>query len=1152
MQVRDGVRLYSAGDLVGYLACRHLTTLSLTDLETPLERAAEDESAKLVQDMGLAHEGAYLKALREAGLSVHEISGRGAPVDLAEATHRAMLAGHQVIFQAALLSGPLYGRADFLRRVERPSALGPWSYEAVDTKLGRSPRAKFIIQLCFYSALLADVQGIEPLAMSLVLGDRSERHFRYANYSRYFRQVRDRFLAFAGAHPNDTYPERVDHCGLCPWREICNARWLQDDHLNQVAGITRTQIERLQSAGIKTLAALAELPSNAAVVRMVPDTVAKLQGQAALQLIPKKGGKPEVRLLALDPESRRGFYRMPESSAGDVFFDMEGDPYEKGGLEYLFGVYWVDATGSQFRPFWAHDRDEERRAFEDFMDFIAERMARHPRMHIYHYAHYEPSALKRLMSLHGTRENVLDDLLRQGRFVDLYKVVREAIRTSEPGYSLKDIEHFYLPPREGDVTDAGASIVYYERWKQTHDQGELDKIEAYNREDCRSTQLLHEWLLGFRPKELPWYEHAPDEAKEERRQEILLLEQQLEAQRRALFADAPADRAAWTSEHHVRELMGQLLDFHRRCDKPGWWELFARQDKTEEELIDDIECLGGLRAIPGVPPKPIARSHIYSFSFPEQETKLRAGKSCTRADSAENLGTIESLDIERRIVRIKISNRNVERSPLPEVLSIGPTGPLENGVLRVALRRVAESIIAGDDRFRVGKALLRKELPRVARHEQGAFLIAGSNVLSEAIDVVGRLGNSYVFIQGPPGAGKTFTGSRIVVELLRRGKRVGITSNSHKVIHNLLDAVVKAAEEESFKFHGLKKSSRGDPETEFDHPWFTNSGDPDEVFATGASLIAGTAWLFADDRIEEQLDYLFVDEAGQVSLANLVAMSTAAKNVVLLGDQMQLGQPIQGVHPGRSGESSLEYLLDGAATIASERGIFLGTTWRMHEDVCRFISDAVYDGRLVPEPKNQNQSLVLASGADPILRPTGIVFHPVAHEGRSQRCPEEAEAVAHLFEELLRNGYRDRDNATRRMSIGDILVVAPYNSQVNLLKSVLPEGARMGTIDKFQGQEAQVVLISMTTSDERCLPRNIEFLYDKNRLNVAVSRARCLAVLLASPNLLHVGCKTPEQMELVNTLCWIEEIASSSGLDSPLANGIVVQTRSTPFTVNTR
>jgi uncharacterized protein len=289
------------------------------------------------------------------------------------------------------------------------------------------------------------------------------------------------------------------------------------------------------------------------------------------------------------------------------------------------------------------------------------------------------------------------------------------------------------------------------------------------------------------------------------------------------------------------------------------------------------------------------------------------------------------------------------------------------------------------------------------------------------------------------------------------------------------------------------------------------------------SLVAGTAWLLSSAKLEQKFDYLFVDEAGQVSLANLLAMSTCARNVVLLGDQMQLGQPIQGVHPGDSGKSTLEYLLKEEATIAPEMGIFLKDTWRMHPDVCQFISEAVYDGRLRAEAKNANQQLVLKSSANPALMPTGIRFLTVEHDGCSQRSEVEAGVLRSLFESLLDQSYVDREGQSHAMAIDNILVVAPYNQQVNLLKRVLPEGARVGTVDKFQGQEAEAVLVSMTTSSGQYLPRDIEFLYSKNRLNVAVSRARCLAVVVASPRLLDVDCKTPEQMALVNTLCWIQD-----------------------------
>jgi len=425
-----------------------------------------------------------------------------------------------------------------------------------------------------------------------------------------------------------------------------------------------------------------------------------------------------------------------------------------------------------------------------------------------------------------------------------------------------------------------------------------------------------------------------------------------------------------------------------------------------------------------------------------------------------------------------------------------------------------------------GAGLLRKDPPVFRGRAQGDPVLAGSgDARACALDAVLALNDSYLFVQGPPGTGKTTTGSQLIVGLLQAGKRIGVTSNSHKVINNLLKAVEECAEAQHVVFSGVKKSGKNDPEQMFAGRLIHDVYDNDAILDSGAQLIAGTAWVFADPALEARLDYLFVDEAGQVSLANLVAIGTAARNLVLLGDQMQLGQPIQGVHPGRSGESALEYLLDGQATVGEDRGIFLGTTFRMHDDVCRFISDAVYDGRLAPQSENQTQRLVLKRAAHEALRATGIRLQPVTHDGCTQSSKPEAEVIKAIFASLLLQDFVDRKGAQHRMSIDNILVVAPYNAQVNLLRATLPTGARVGTIDKFQGQQAEAVIVSMTSSNGECLPRNIEFLYDKNRLNVAVSRAKCLAIVVASPDLLNIRCNSPAQMELVNTLCWLREYA---------------------------
>jgi len=1106
MQKRGGEVLYSAGDVVAFLECHHATALSLVDLDTPLKRAKDDASLELIQNKGFAHEAGFLDSLKAKKLRVAEIPGDGRPENLVAQTMQAMREGHDVVFQAALRAGPFYGRADFLRRVDSPSQLGAWRYEPADTKLARSPKAKFLLQLAFYSDLLGQVQGAEPAAMHLALGDGSEHAYRVADFSRYYGQVRDRFLDFTAKRPNDTYPERCDYCPFCPWRDLCEERWIKDDHLNQVADVRRTQIDRLRAAGVGTLASLARLAPDTVVPKMQAETLEKLRSQARLQLERRQTGEPKLELLPPDPDARRGFHRMPAPNAGDLFFDMEGDPFETGGLEYLFGVRYLEGGKPQFRAFWAHDRAAEKKAFEELMDFFAARLAKHPGAHIYHYAHYEPTALKRLMSLHGTREAQVDHLLRNGKLIDLYKVVRQALRVSE-GYSLKDVEAFYMGGRAAAVKDAGGSIVEYERWRQSQDPKILAGIEQYNAEDCESTHRLRDWLLERRPTDMPWFRPQAvveqSEAKSERTRRI---EADLERYRDRLTGGP------------VEELVFQLLDFHRRCAKPEWWAVFARQDMTEDELIDDLECLAGLTRDRSQPPVAENRSRIHTFRFPEQETKLRAGAHCRRTDTAEPLGTITELDEAGCHVRIK-STKNV-----PDALAIGPSGPIDSEVLRTALLRVAECVASGAASYRAVMALLRKEPPRLRGRKSGAPVLPGQAALiEEAIAAIEALDESYLFIQGPPGAGKTFTGSHLIVHLLKQGKRVGVTSNSHKAINNLLAAIEKVALEKKVTFSGVKKSTAADPESAFNGRFIESIADKEEAIEENAQLLAGTAWLFADEALEQSFDYLFVDEAGQVSLANLVASGTAARNIVLLGDQMQLGQPIKGVHPGRSGESALDYLLDGLATIPSDRGMFLPTSFRMHADVCRFISEAVYDGRLEPEADNQRQALLLERGAHPALRPTGIVFQPLEHDGNSQRSQEEADLVRALYTSLLEQRYRNKKGEEKRMTADNILVIAPYNSQVNLLRSVLPAGARVGTIDKFQGQEAEAVLISMATSSGDYLPRNIEFLYDKNRLNVAISRAKCLAFVVASPALMHVKCRTPEEIQLVNTLCWVQQ-----------------------------
>ncbi len=1134
MQQIDDALVLSASDLNNYLACHHLTELDIGrargEIDIELEAGAD---ADLLAKKGDEHEARYLESLRESGKSIVEIPN---PVDgslaalraTVEATNEALRAGPDVIYQATFLQNNLRGHADFLFRVDdSPSDLGDFSYEVADTKLARRAKPYFIVQLCFYSELLAAVQGREPESIHVVLGTNEQRSFRLAEFSAYFRHVRDRFLDEIDQRPA-TYPIPVEHCQVCRYRANCDARRTEDDHLSLVAGIMRRQYELLEPAGIKTLEALAT-DGHSPIPGLRAEQLAKLHDQAALQLGQRQTGEPDLRLLPY--EERRGFARLPRPSEGDVFFDMEGDPFfDDGGLEYLFGFTTSDTGEPVFEKFWGRDRGEEKRAFEQFIDFVTERRERWPDLHVYHYAHYEVTALKRLAGQHGTREEELDQLLRCEVFVDLYKVVREGMRISQPSYSIKKVEAFYMAERDTAVTDGGDSIVWFEQWLENpEDTDLLDKIALYNRDDCDSTLLLRDWLLGLRPgveesagREIPWFEHEPAELGEATLARLEMNEPLMES----LLAGVPDDPQEGDEEQKARWLMAQLLEYHHREKRPVWWAYFNRQTVDPDELIDDGDCIGGLEPVPETEERMIKRSRLFRMSFPVQETKLGSSRQVCDVADGGNPGQIHEINVEEGWLDL-LRGTKLQKKPFPKALM--PGKPIRTDAQEDALRRLAHTVLEGGEGYAAAQQILRRVAPRLSDREPGEPIDHAGMEVDELGEVVAALDDSYLFIQGPPGSGKTWSGARVIVDLIDRGKRVGVTSTSHKVIHNLLAEVEDVAAETGVSFRGLKKCSDDNEESEFDseHGLIDSTSSVPEMNEGGVALTAGTAWHFCRDGTTP-VDYLFIDEAGQISLADALALATAAWNVVLLGDPQQLPQVAQAAHPAGSSLSVLEHLLGDSQTVDERSGVFLEKTWRLHPEVCEFVSELMYDGRLGSAPGRERQR-VDAKGE---LTGTGLRFMEVEHEGNSQSSSEEAERIAEAIEPLLDGAtYTDCEGDEHPLGAEDILVVTPYNAQVKCLEQRLPAGVRIGTVDKFQGQQAQVVFFSMATSSQDEIPRNVEFLFSRNRLNVAVSRARCLAVLVASPQLLDISARSIEQMRLVGALCRFVELAATAGAD---------------------
>ena len=1148
----EGIR-YSASDLNDFVECEHLAWLEgqlARGLVGPPPASRDDPMRELLVRRGREHEAAYLAAIAARGIEVTTITYQpNRPGEAARATFEAMRAGAPAIYQAVLANGDWFGIADFLERVERPSNLGAWSYEVADTKLARRTKVYYLLQLALYSELVAAVQGAAPESMHVVLAgpgpEPVRESFACRDFAAYARALRARLEETASLPAGEApYPMPVEHCGVCRWSSACAARWQADDHLSGVANIRRTQIARLESAGVRTIAALGALPAGERVPRIPGETLAGLRQQARLQVEHRTSG--EARYELLPPIAGRGFALLPAPSSGDVFFDMEGDPYAPGGLEYLFGAEFADATGAWgYRAWWGHDHADEQRAFEQFIDFVTARRAQDPALHVYHYAAYEPSALKRLAGRFGSREAELDDLLRGQVFVDLYRVVRQGLRASYPGYSIKDIEHFYMEQRAAQVTNAGDSIVAYEQWIESRDQELLDGIERYNEEDCVSTRLLRDWLLARAAEARKQYGDPPpppdasagkppgsDDKADARREERLRLEAERSSLVDSLLAGLGPDPAALAGTGRARWLMAQLLEYHQREARPAWWSFFDRMQMLHEELLDDGESIGGLAPDADTPPTPDKRSIVHALRFPAQEFKLSAGDDVLDPATGSSAGTLVDVSVDGREGRLLLK-RGPKFADVPLPKALIPGGPYNTSVQRAALRRLAQGMVAtgaeGPGRYRALRDLLLGAPPRVAGLAAGAALQGAHLDIDAAWPIVSGLDQSTVFVQGPPGAGKTWLGARLIVRLVRAGRTVGVTALSHRAIHNLLHEVEAVADAEGCTFAGLKKCSGdggAEDETAFHsklaRPRIATVRDNPDAVPAGVSLLAGTAWLFSRPEFDGALDVLVIDEAGQISLADALAVGTSAKNLVLLGDPQQLPQVSQATHPEGAGASVLEHVLGEHETIPPERGLFLEQTWRMHPAVCAFISELAYEMRLVSAPGRERQRV-----DSPGLSGAGLRYLPVAHAGNSQRALEETESIAREVAQLVGGTFTDAEGATHELGLEHILVVTPYNAQVQALLAALPPGAQVGTVDKFQGREAVVVFFSMTTSSGDDLPRDLAFLFSRNRLNVAISRARALAVLVASPKLLQVRCKDAAEMRMVNGVARFIEMEAS-------------------------
>ena len=1112
-------RILSPSKITAWLDCAHFLTLRhQVDADTiDAGSSGFGSLAQLLVDKGLQHEADCLAEYRARGLEVFEVPERRDGEHFATWVERIgnpFTSNPDVVYQMPFLHNGVRGIADFLVRVEDPHPDFS-NYEPVDAKLARSEgKPGHVLQLCFYADALEALAGRRPRQLHLWLGSGVTESLTAAEFLPYWHRLHSQLaLLLEDETPAaDTVPEPCTHCDFCEFQDHCTAVWRSEDSLTFVAGIRSADRILIEAAGIETLGHLAGQEGPIEGIRTERQRI--LVDQAELQVrtrMDEERPPPyEVIPPSEDPVWGHGFDLLPEPDDGDVFLDFEGDPFWRAdvGLFFLFGLIGRSETGAwEYQMFWSHDRDEEASSTQQLIEYFEQRRKAFPGMHVYHYNHTERSSLERLTADHGVSEAHLGHLIETGLFVDLQPVVRNSIQIGIESYGLKHLERVTGYDRGHDIDRGSGAVIEYEKFMVDRDADRLEGIAAYNEDDVRSTLVLRDWLVSLRPDDLAWRstEFEPEEESPE-----------FDARVEALQSFGPE-----SAEHLLADLLGYWWRERRAHTAP----LAAKTTQDTARLLDDPEAIAGL-SFQGMVPRTGKNDKVLAgegarFTWPEQElaAEFDSGGSTSvlfsSPDGPTRVVSVDRIDRDQQEVILNWTEKVQDLGVVPTVVVRDDW--VYAKAKRDALNDLADRVIAPEvdgPPNEVSMELLRRALPRFDGDNGpagGVFTDDVEAICSWAV----HLEHSYVAIQGPPGTGKTFRGAHIVHALVSAGKRVGITAMSHSAIDNLLSEVVTVFADKGDS-HLLKCIRKNKKPADGGLAGVTYRDANPPCASNQYNLVAGTTWLFAGEVMRDApVDVLIVDEAGQLALADALAASRSATNLILLGDPLQLAHVSKASHPGRAGLSVLEHVMGDDATVPPDRGVFLEETRRMHPDVCRFISDEIYGGRLRSHPSCANQDTGFG---------TGLRWIEADHTDRKTESIEEAQIVGAEIHRLLGTTWTDKDGLETPLTVDDIMVVAPYNDQVALIRDHLDSdprtrGVRVGTVDKFQGREAPVVFFTMTTSSAEDMPRGPEFLFSRNRLNVAVSRARCLAYLVCTADLLNSRAGSIDEMRLLSTLC---------------------------------
>ena len=1141
-----------------------------------LFKGQRPESTALQEQLfadGLRHEEVLITKLKKKGFQVAQLPGHQNERDYL-ATKQAMADGYDFIWQASLQNEEMRGSADLLRKIEGSSPFGHWSYRPIECKLASTTKTTFLIQACAYCELLTPILGERPHSFELYLGGGKFKEFAADKFWAWYELLRQRYRDFrVNFDPNQVPIDTPGEHGS--WAAFIEERLEASRDLVLVAKMRQTQRLKLIKADIHTIDDLAALPEGSKVQGLSPEALNDLREQAKLQVSPK-GPDQKPNFIVKKIVEGKGLTILPRTDQGDIWFDLEGvqDTVLGSQLEYLIGACYQNESDGEsiYKAWWAHTPLEEKKAFEQWVEWVEERRRQYPGLRIYHYGNYEKGAIRRLAQQHSTKEMIVDQWLRSELLVDLLPVVTGAIVLGEDSYSLKKVEKLYMDHRDADVKTAGDSVVAYRNWAASGEPNipgqapeaspQLQTIEDYNREDCESTVLLHQWLVNLRKEQgLPEEPLEPllEEDVPERIYPLEVLShellEELPEQYKAVSSSGVEDEPREINQPgnrgvswRVQRLLGHLLPFHHREAKVSWWTYFDRKEKAasnSDELLEDSEVIEGA---------------IWQKSESEQSARTGADYHYFKFNSTQDLKLYSSVDGTSRLtVEIASSGLKLE--------AVEVDGDLGEVTLKYPWRKKAKRLEEGEEEgvpkgpctlikvpADIAKPLRdrlelqahewihsNQPIPTAIQQLLERHSVEGLVELNQQVsqtpqslpavlaDFLDEKPEQAIALQGPPGTGKSTVTGKLIAELVKREKRIAISSNSNQAINNLLLKTKATCEKEGLYNLIVKcTSQREDPQ-------LSGSGielTPSASITMGESVVGGTTWALSRPEMTNAFDVLVIDEAGQMSLANLLVMARCAKSILLVGDQQQLSQPTKADHPGESGYSCLEYLMEGANVVPADKGIFLATSWRMEPSITDVVSELFYDKRLQANQANAVNSIewnkpCLNRKGQPLPN-QGLVFESVEHYGCSVKSTEEIDRIEQIVDALLGGRYRHAQGDGEQSGVitaKDILVTAPYNVQVNRLEQRLDGKAKVGTVDRFQGQEAAVAIHSLTASSGDEAPRGIDFLLEPNRLNVAISRAQCLSIVIGSPGLATGLINTVDEAEQVNRLCRLMQLS---------------------------